>query len=194
MTHTLSRWLKVAVCGGLIGIALPAQSEEPVAWAYVEPPSFLQAQVIERANAKELARTYPIHKKIWDTRSAKNLSYTVTPRSGSILQEICENVPIRVRIRNGKLVSATYDKSTARCKKGQAVKGSDSYLGSRMLTPEALFEEIAYAIEHAEDADPPCLRAEFDAATGLPVRLEAGCYMVMDDGYLVTVTEIVIEA
>jgi len=186
------RRIHIAVCGCAIAVAASAFGAAPVT-VYIEPPSQLDAHALARANMECLARELPENKQRWESKAVANLSYTLTPESGDLLQGRCENLPIRIRIQHGRLASATYDATRGGCKKGSPVRHNESYLGSRFLTPATFFHEIDLTVAHKDDSERNCMqRVTFDSAIGLPLNMGEGCPWIADGGWSLQISAIAV--
>jgi hypothetical protein len=164
--------------------ALPALSSEPIqVWL---APEYI-------SNAKELGQRITAASKIglepaearWAATRARDLSYVLDQFTVGILDTDCDMEPVAVRVVKGEVVSATYTGVDGRCKKG--ADASYPRYSQQILTPKDIFEVAKRSIAE----NPPCgVNVKYDAATGLPILIEGGCWYILDTYWAIKVRDI----
>ena len=169
----------------IVVAATSAGSEEMVT-VQLEP----SADSARRDAAEQILKVaYPRNRDLWESHRSKVESYTVSRSAGLRYGSPCDNVPIRISVRNGSVATATYAETSGDCVAGHQVKVPE--YNWPIPSPDQLFEWIV------ELASPPsnsrlygCLLASFDSTTGIPTRIDSGCPTHIDDFLIVEVTDI----
>jgi hypothetical protein len=169
-----------------LAVSTVCANSEEVVTVQLEPPM----DSARRDAAEQMLRLdYPRYRALWEQQQSKVESFVVARSAGLRIEGLCDGVPIRVAIRNGKVTTATYAETAGDCIAGRAVEPREYFWP--IPSPGQLFDWIL------ELGSPPsgsrlygCLLATFDAATGIPTRIDSGCPTHVDDFFTVEVSDI----
>lgn len=151
----------------------------------------VSARAGERQALEELARlrdAYAAARAQWESLRYAKISYTVVEdQSGSLIRTACAEWPLHV---------TTYPDGRSDFRVGvleppvpEARKVKESDCTDRLFTPKALFHAVEREIGSSRETM-DCVKAEFDAATGLPRRLAFGCPWISDGSWSLQLTNI----
>jgi hypothetical protein len=177
----------VSVGRGLLVCASIGLGAEPV-YIWTVPPSAL-------AEGEALARTlasYPSYEARWKAHKDVSLTYTVRQYHVGLEQPgPCRDLPIRVRIVDGRLDQATY---AADCEDMKA--GAPARIDSLYLTPADFFARIVKARDQLRCFSPArctassVLRVEYHESYGFPVSMEDSSFYMSDYYWSLKVTDV----
>jgi hypothetical protein len=186
----------IAILLAIVVGAVPtsAFAAEPVT-VYTISPTLLA----ERASLERVINDYPKYKAKWESQRHITLTYTVTQKTvGLITPHDCEELPILVRVVDGRLAKATYATSGGRCRAGENVGRVRARANHQYLTPAEFFERVAeakkqlkcYLIGGPPACMPTTLRVTYDDRFGFPVKMEDYSEAVADFYWSLEVSDI----
>jgi len=168
---------------------LAVSAAEPVE-VWLMPPPWAQERHRAETDAQALVKEAARSKSLWRSLAARNLAYTLTATDGGLIPQRCNGVPIRIRIRKGHALSATYQANGENCTRGRSAPRNRNQRPA--LTPDELFQLIEDSLKVQPDRE--CLKVQFDAKTGLPLTVKGGCPWLSDSSWSIEVSDLSIES
>jgi hypothetical protein len=162
-------------------------SAADLVYVWTQPPGELQGRQWIEENARWLAQQYPRSARTWAATMEQEISFVVTSRT-DFVPGSCDEVPIRVKMRQGRAVSVEPLKATQSCNSKTIAKLAVTE--SLLLTPDSMFKRISESVSSMKGGGSDCIQASFDASTGIPLRLQGGCPNQDDGGWRTVVSNI----
>jgi hypothetical protein len=164
---------------------LTVNAAEPVD-VWLTPPSWAEERHRAEADAQFLAEETARNKSLWISTRTENLTYTLTATDGGLIPLRCNGVPIRITIRKGHALSATYQANVQNCARGHsALRNRDQ---RPAFTPDEIFQLIEDSSRVPPDVE--CLKVLFDSKTGLPLKVTGGCPWLSDSSWSIEVSDL----
>ena len=156
-----------------------------------------EQQVLEKS-----LHDLPTNKVKWNSVSNSRITYVVRQKFVSIgLQDPCETLPIKVVLKNGKLISAKYTESGGKCLRGHSVKSKFRKESNLYITPSEIFGRVEEAKEQLKCYFPnhegycrrSSLKVNYSEKYGLPLSMEDQDFFTVDYFWSLEVSELEVE-
>jgi hypothetical protein len=176
-----------------------AEKEELVYLNLGPLPNEARVYKIEKEVLEKTITAMKIQKEKWSKFEGMKISYIVRQETISIGEnDPCGTLPIKVILKDRRLISAKYAASGGKCKQGQSIGSKQKEMYWLSLTPNELYSRIeltqeqlkCYLGEGEKYCMPTALRVTYDERFGFPIKMEDSGELVMDYYWSLEVTDL----
>ena len=191
--------IKVFITFVLLAASLSCLAEqEELIYLNLGPlPNEARVYKIEKEVLEKTIEAMKIQREKWSNFQSMKISYVVKQEIISITEnDQCATLPIKVTLKDRRLISAKYAASGGACKQGQSISSKQKEMYGLYLTPNDLYRRIelaqeqlkCYLGEGEKYCMPTALSVTYDERFGFPIKMKDSGALVMDYYWSLEVT------